>query len=225
MSEGAPSRAAAWFGRQDTPALVHEMGELAQVLRDINDQLHDVAPALGDISESLAAARHLRQLVSQLPQADGAYNPDEEPDPDAIAFNDHSPLSGEVSPVAPPLRMAHTDGHVTGTVTFGRAFEGPPGHVHGGWVASCFDEVMGMAQALNTDPGMTARLDVAYRRPTPLGAELVFDGWVEEIRGRKIITKATLHHDGQLLGDATGLFVVVDFDAMRQALVAARPPA
>ena len=141
------------------------------------------------------------------------------PDPEARTFNDCSPLTGETSPIAPPLRLRREGDLVVGVATFGRSFEGPPGHVHGGWIASGFDEVMGMAQALSSAPGMTARLDVGYRRPTPLGVELHFTGWVEEVRGRKIRTKATLHRDGELLADASGLFVSVDFEAMmaRQA--------
>ena len=85
-------------------------------------------------------------------------------------------------------------------------------------MASGFDEVMGMAQALSSAPGMTGRLDVAYRRPTPLEVELVFDGWIDEVRGRKIHTKATLTAGDDLLAEATGLFLSVDFEAMRAAM-------
>jgi acyl-CoA thioesterase FadM len=75
-----------------------------------------------------------------------------------------------------------------------------------------------MVQAMTGAPGMTGKLEVSYRRPTPLGVELVFDGWVEEVRGRKIFTRAVLTSDGTVLAEATGLFVSVDFDAMRASL-------
>ena len=36
----------------------------------------------------------------------------------------------------------------TARVMFGSAYEGPPGHVHGGFVAAAFDEVLGFVQSL-----------------------------------------------------------------------------
>ena len=47
------------------------------------------------------------------------------------------------------------------TVTFGSAYEGPPGCVHGGYVAAAFDEMLGFVQSLGGNPGMTARLTEA----------------------------------------------------------------
>jgi hypothetical protein len=55
-------------------------------------------------------------------------------------------------------------------VTFGSAYEGPPGCVHGGYVAAAFDEMLGFVQSLGGNPGMTARLTFPIgvrRRSTP----------------------------------------------------------
>ena len=58
---------------------------------------------------------------------------------------DFSPVVGRANPLAPPLtlRVDTIDGRaaVIGDATFGAAYEGPPGHVHGGLVAAAFDEV------------------------------------------------------------------------------------
>ena len=54
---------------------------------------------------------------------------------------------------------------MVGTATFGAAYEGPPGCVHGGFVAAAFDEVLGSTQSLSGEPGMTGRLTVNYRSP------------------------------------------------------------
>ncbi|MDG2114431.1 MAG: PaaI family thioesterase [Actinomycetota bacterium] len=214
------SRTAQWFDREAPSPLLQDMGHLAQVLRDVSDLLHGSEPAAGDIADLRQLAEALRSRAQQLPQNTAAFSTLVEPDPDVPMFFDHSPLTGETSPISPPLRLERSGDHVVGRVNFSRSFEGPPGHVHGGWVASGFDEVMGMAQAMSTAPGMTGRLEVAYRRPTPLGVDLVFDGWVAEVRGRKIRTKATLTAGDQLLAEATGLFVSVDFDAMSEAMQA-----
>ncbi len=69
------------------------------------------------------------------------------------------------------------DAHgVIGHANFGVAYEGPPGYVHGGIIAAAFDEVLGMAQSLTGNPGMTGTLSIRYRRPDPcLLTELVFE--------------------------------------------------
>lgn len=120
----------------------------------------------------------------------------------------HSPLVGPLNPLAPPLAVTIADGVVTGVVTFGDAYEGPPGCVHGGFIAASFDELLGFAQGLSGQPGMTARLTVNYRSPSPLHDELRFTGRVERIEGRKIYTVGEMHTaDGRLCADAEGLFV------------------
>ena len=63
----------------------------------------------------------------------------------------------------------------SGTVTFPLAYEGPPGIVHGGFLAVFFDSVI---QHHNCDVGVagkTTSLTVTYRRPTPLLTKLQFE--------------------------------------------------
>ena len=96
-----------------------------------------------------------------------------------------------------PTRWRHrsscgsTDDVMYGRATFGSAYEGPPGCVHGGYVAAAFDEVLGSAQSLAGRPGMTVRLTVNYRNPTPLHTELTFAGRVTQVDGRKTFTEGT----------------------------------
>ena len=99
------------------------------------------------------------------------------------------------------------DALVVGTVTFGGAYEGPPGCVHGGFIAGSFDEILGVTQSLSGQPGMTAQLDISYRSPTPLRREVHFRGRIERIDGRKIHAVATLHHGDVLCAEARGLFI------------------
>lgn len=127
-------------------------------------------------------------------------------------FIDRSPLMGLMNAVAPPMRAevdrdAGTWGAVVGRVVFTEPFEGPPGHVHGGFVAAAFDEVLGQAQSLTGRPGMTGRLSTTYRSPTPLHVEIVFRGWVESVEGRKILTRATAHAGETLCAECEGLFL------------------
>lgn len=129
---------------------------------------------------------------------------------DVDAVFDHSPLIGLSNPLAPPLRLRVVAGRVAGTAVFGSAYEGPPGCVHGGFVAAAFDEVLGFAQSLTGSPGMTGTLTVRYRAPTPLKTELQLEAWVERVEGRKIFARGTIHAGALLTAEADGIFLSLD---------------
>jgi acyl-coenzyme A thioesterase PaaI-like protein len=128
---------------------------------------------------------------------------------------ERSPFSGRANPVAPPLDMSVVDGEVVGRVCCRRTYEGPPGHVHGGVVAGLFDEILGAAQGLSGKAGMTGRLTVHYRRPTPLDTELVLRARPQPAEGRKIIVLGTLHAGDVLCAEGEGLFIAVDAERLR----------
>jgi Thioesterase superfamily len=113
------------------------------------------------------------------------------------------------NPFAPPIRLAVADNKVLGHANFGATFEGSPGTVHGGFVAAAFDQVLFMAQSLTGIPAMTGTLTVRYRKPTPLFTELVFEGVVERVEGRKIFTRGTASANGVLTTEAEGLFIAI----------------
>jgi acyl-coenzyme A thioesterase PaaI-like protein len=125
------------------------------------------------------------------------------------AHFDWSPLLGMANPLAPPLQATVEDGIVVGRVRFGSAYEGPPGCVHGGYVAAAFDEVLGLAQSLSGQVGMTANLSVRYRRPTPLHTDLRFEGRLDSVNGRKVIATGVLLAGDEVTAEAEGLFVTV----------------
>jgi acyl-coenzyme A thioesterase PaaI-like protein len=131
-------------------------------------------------------------------------------DPERFAFFDHSPFIGLANPLSPPMVLHSGSDRVTGRVTFGSAYEGPPGCVHGGYVAAAFDELLGATQSLSGTQGMTAHLEVDYRRPTPLHRELVLEGRLESREGRKIWAYGTITADGQLTAEARALFIAFD---------------
>jgi acyl-coenzyme A thioesterase PaaI-like protein len=141
---------------------------------------------------------------------------------DVGAFFDQSPLIGLANPLAPPIRFAAVgERSVRGTVRFGSAYEGPPGCVHGGFVAAAFDEVLGFAQSLTGQPGFTGTLTVRYRNPTPLHVELVFDAEIARVEGRKIFAEARVHAGELLCAEAEGIFISARPEKF-EALLAAR---
>lgn len=101
------------------------------------------------------------------------------------------------------------DGHVEGVIVLGPEKEGPPGHAHGGALATMIDEVMGAAAWHNGYPVLAANLNFNYRRPAPLGIELRVRGRIDSIEGRKIFTSGeVILPDGSIATEGTGLFVV-----------------
>ena len=127
------------------------------------------------------------------------------------SFLDRSPVLGKANPLAPPLELQFEQGMIRATATYGSAYEGPPGCVHGGWIAASFDEVLGAAQSLGGSGGMTAYLNVDYRKPTPLHEPLRFEAELERTEGRKIFTVGRLYHGDLLTAEAQALFISIDF--------------
>ncbi|OBK48224.1 thioesterase [Mycobacterium sp. 1081908.1] len=77
---------------------------------------------------------------------------------------------GVRNPVAPPLVIHHdAEGVVWTEVTLGAAYEGPPGHVHGGVCALILDHVLGATAHRPGRPAYTGTLSLRYVRGTPLG--------------------------------------------------------
>ncbi len=220
-SSGVSPRIEALHALELTPRR-REMRRLAAAMREVVDQLvsttageRELARAADDL-EGLAA--WLRDLPTGLTYRGfaesanaGAETGGLQPgDPEWYGFFDHSPIIGLANPLSPPMELEYAGDRVVGRVTFGAAYEGPPGCVHGGYVAAVFDELLGSAQSLSGDQGMTAHLGVDYRRPTPLGVELVLEGWLERREGRKIHCRGTMHADGVLTAESQALFIAFD---------------
>ena len=124
-------------------------------------------------------------------------------------FIDHSPLVGPLNPLAPPIVIGFDGTSVVGEATFGAAYEGPPGCVHGGYIAASFGGVRGVAPGVSGKPGMTAQLTVNYRSPSPLLQPLRFVGGIDHIDGRKIFTRGEMRTvaDDRLCAEAQALFI------------------
>jgi acyl-coenzyme A thioesterase PaaI-like protein len=106
------------------------------------------------------------------------------------------------------MDLSVEDSVVIGRMVCGAGYQGPPGHVQGGIIAAGFDSVLGIAQALTGQSGMTAGLSVRYLRPAPLYTELRFEARVAAIDGRKITVTAQLVAKGVLRATAEGLFII-----------------
>lgn len=98
---------------------------------------------------------------------------------------------------------------VTAVVCLEDAYQGPPGCVHGGYLAAMFDSLLGVLPYRLTGQrgAFTGRLTVRYRSLTPLNAELVLTGRLTAVRSRRVTAAGQCHADGLLTAEAEALFV------------------
>jgi acyl-coenzyme A thioesterase PaaI-like protein len=165
-------------------------------------ELAAAADGLERYAERLATHPRLRRLEGFAETATAG---------DVAAFFDQSPIIGLSNPLAPPISVRKSgERQAEGRARFGAAYEGPPGCVHGGWVAAAFDEVLGFAQSLTGSPGFTGTLTVRYRKPTPLHTELRFDAWVVRVEGRKIFTEGRVWAGELMTAEAEAIFISAD---------------
>jgi acyl-coenzyme A thioesterase PaaI-like protein len=203
MSEAAP-------GLPDSPDFATpERARLAEGVRALIDAVmtaHDVDSAT--LLEIADEAEKLARRLGSGRESGAGYRPRHHDD-----YLPRSPIVGQASPLAPGIEWDVSDAALDGRPgieahgTFGAPYEGPPGHVHGGMIALAFDEVLGIANIAAGHPGMTARLTIHYRKPTPLFHELHFRAALDRIEGRRIMSRAELWDGETLTAQAEGLFV------------------
>ena len=117
-------------------------------------------------------------------------------------------LVGRHHPMYMPIELDTRDGVTRGRVSLDITWEGPPGCVHGGYIAHLFDCLMGQHNLNVGIPGMTGSLSVRYRRPMPLHTELQLEARTERSTGRKIVTRARIEAGDELMAQAEGLFII-----------------
>jgi uncharacterized protein (TIGR00369 family) len=97
----------------------------------------------------------------------------------------------------------------------GSSFVGPPGHAHGGIIATILDEAMGKANKLKSIVALTRRMEVEYFRPVPLGQPLVVEGRNSRVDGRTLFNSAELRDaSGKILARSKGTFLAINAEKM-----------
>ncbi len=115
---------------------------------------------------------------------------------------------GRRNPVAPPLVIQHgADGAVHTDFVLGAAYEGPPGHVHGGVCAMILDHVLGATAHQPGKPAYTGTLTLRYLRGTPLGQPMRAQAHVERIEGAKTFAVGHIAGSDGVTVEAEGVFI------------------
>ena len=167
---------------------------LAAAVRRLLDAAVDARPLDAQTLEDTAHA--LDRVSSTLEAACSAVVPA----PRVVAFD------GQRPPMPEWTYEQDGDG-LLASGRFTNGHTGPPGTVHGGWVAFAFDEVLGWANVRAGHPSMTGKLTIRYRKPTPIGVPVEIRVPWPTVAGKVVHVRATLSAAGVVTAEADGLFV------------------
>ena len=188
--------------------LMAAVSELGGALRELVDASVTTTVPAGELRSAAIGVRAIagrlagsRRPAHQLPALD-----------DPVIFRRvYNPVSGVGNPLAPPVVVREAEGGVVAEATFGLAYEGPPGFLHGGMSALVMDQVLGAATIRAGLWGMTGRLELDYRRPVPLETAVVIRARVEEAAGRTSVVTGSIAlaaEPDRALVEARGVFVL-----------------
>lgn len=184
-------------------ALVRRVVGLAVSLEAPHAAVDRLIDELGRAEKDLAAAA----------PADPAPRLGRDASPTQRPYIDHSRDIGDFNPCFPDYEIRVDGDRATGTVRFPLAYEGPPGIVHGGFLAVFFDSAMQHHNCDVGQAGKTTSLALRYRRPTPLLRELRFE--IERTAAdERISSSARLLADEVLLCEAEMRAFAGDLSAM-----------
>ncbi|WP_430333859.1 PaaI family thioesterase [Rhodococcus sp. ACT016] len=166
-------------------------------------QLQDLAVSThipDDVAEqAIAQAEALAELIAPYRVPEGKS---------PAGFNSQLPGRGSLLLLPWQFEKVAADG-VRSRGVFRLYHRGGNGAAHGGTVALLFDDLLGMIVHASGHPiARTGYLHVNYRKVTPIETELVVEGRVDRVEGRKIFCTAELRDlDGTVLADCEALMV------------------
>jgi acyl-coenzyme A thioesterase PaaI-like protein len=205
-----------------TPARLRAAAALRRLtseflLRDATeDDLDDLVAVAGSLTAGLAAGPMRRRSFDEI-----VAEPDapEIADGGAVEHFDQCFVTGPAHTAGLAATVRREADAVELRVRIPVLFEGMPGHAHGGIVAAVFDDLIGMVMGrLHRVPAPTVQVDVSFRRPVPLDAEVVFRAELSGSDGRKRTVQAAARVGDTLHATATGLLVVLNADQLAAGL-------
>jgi acyl-coenzyme A thioesterase PaaI-like protein len=111
------------------------------------------------------------------------------------------------NPIAPPVQIQRDgDGKSVCDFHLGAAYEGPPGHVHGGVAALILDHLLGEAASDGINPRLTGTISFRYVRATRLG-DLHAEAVITRTEGVKTYAVGHLADAEGVTVEAEGVFI------------------
>ncbi|GAA1457271.1 PaaI family thioesterase [Nocardiopsis exhalans] len=194
----------------DGHAIPAELRTLVSRVHDLVDAVANTEVDTDTLAETAATVEELTGRLNVARRQIGTMVRRELSDGTTMVGTITNIVEGETNPAAPQLFLDRTDEGLRAEITLNTIYQGPPGLVHGGWIAAMLDQAVGSVSAVETSPGLTAKLEINYRRPTPLFTPLEITSWVERVEGRKVFVAGQIRAHGQVTAEATGLMIQVE---------------
>jgi acyl-coenzyme A thioesterase PaaI-like protein len=189
-------------------AAVERMRALYQPLAESVRELIDATIRTEVDADTVAAVKaEIDSATARLrsKQIDGPFGVRYTTGGDRMAWG--NPVIGIRNPIAPPLKIQRdTDGRVFTDFHLGAAYEGPPGHVHGGVAALVLDHVLGEVAAHAENPRFTGTITMRYLRTTRLG-RLHAEARITRTDGVKAFATGHLADEEGVTVEAEGVFI------------------
>jgi uncharacterized protein (TIGR00369 family) len=100
---------------------------------------------------------------------------------------------------------------IRGAFRLGAEYQGGPGFIHGGIIATVLDEAMGKLCRFRAVRAVTAELNVEYLKPVSVDAPLLIEAYEVEKTGRNLHFVGEIRNPaGDLLARGRGRFVVIE---------------
>ncbi|HVQ98762.1 MAG TPA: PaaI family thioesterase [Mycobacterium sp.] len=182
---------------------IHE--PLAQSVRELID-----ATVRTDVDEAAVAAAkaEIDSATARLrsSQLDGTFGVRYLDTGERMAWG--NAVIGLRNPIAPPLVVNHDpSGRAWCDFDLGAAYEGPPGHVHGGVVALILDHLLGETASDGINPRLTGTITLRYVRATRLG-RLHVEAKTTRVDGVKTFAAGHLADEQGVTVEAEGVFIL-----------------
>lgn len=161
-----------------------------------------------DAQTVAAVKRDIDAAVARLRsrQMDGAFGVRHTTSGESLGWG--NAVIGIRNALAPPVvTTVDESGRVAADFHLGAAYEGPPGHVHGGVSALILDHLLGEAASLDRKPRFTGSITVRYLRATPLGP-LRAEAVRTRTDGVKTYCSGHIADPGGITVEAEGVFIL-----------------
>jgi acyl-coenzyme A thioesterase PaaI-like protein len=192
------------WSAEDVARLRGIYAPLAQSVRELVDatiRTEADAETVSEVKQEIdAAVARLRER-----QIDGAFGVRVTRDGQGVSWG--NAVIGLRNALAPPVMTRRDEaGRVTADFDLGAAYEGPPGHVHGGVSALILDHLLGEAASPDQKPRFTGSITVRYLRATPLGP-LRAEAVRTRSEGVKTYCSGTIADGEGITVEAEGVFI------------------
>ena len=188
-----------------------EVARLRETYEPLTQSVRDLVDATirtevdADVVADAKAAIDAATARLRARQLDGAFGVRFGVDGDQMPWG--NAVIGMRNPIAPPL-VIHKDstGRAFTQFHLGAAYEGPPGHVHGGVAALILDHILGEAASSAERPRLTGTITLRYLRTTRLGP-LRAEARIDRTEGVKTFAVGHLADDEGVTVQAEGVFI------------------